>query len=136
METTEDDQGSLLGERAYRHKPPGEWEMHPELLTPGRLLELAKKRGVRVQRDERGVVVVCAECEGQVLALDPSPLRGRTVAVVMTEADRAAVLAAQADLDVWGPSFVLDLGQLLADTVRHGVMRHDDALSGVLGGRK
>lgn len=115
-------------EPAYRHKPPGEWEMHPELLTPGRLLELAKKRGVRIQRDERGVVVVCAECEGQIVALDPSPLRGRTMAADMSRAERAA---AQADLDAWGPSFALDLGQLLADTVRHGVNFHDDVLSGL-----
>lgn len=114
-------------DQAYRGRPMGEWEFHPELMQPGRLLELAKKRGVRVQRDERGVVVVCAECEGQIMSLIASDWRGRRRAVDMSDAQRHE---AQLESVVWGPTFAVDLGQLLADTVRHGVMIHDDALSG------
>lgn len=123
---SDNDEGTVLGERAYEAKPRAEWEFDERLMTPDRLIELARKRGVRVQRDERGVVVVCADCEGQITPLAPSPVRGRRRAYQMSvkEQHRAAVEA-----EVWGPTYALDLGQLLADTVRHGVMQHGDALS-------
>lgn len=119
---------TTMPDQAYRsQKPMGEWEYHPEMMQPGRLLELAKRRGVRVQRDERGVVIVCAQCEGQIMALIPSDWRGRRRAAEMSDRERRD---AQVESVVWGPTCVVDLGQLLADTVRHGVMIHDDALSG------
>lgn len=123
---TDNDEGTPLGERAYEAKPRAEWEFDERLMTPDRLIELARKRGVRVQRDERGVVVVCADCEGQITPLAPSPLRGRRRADQMSAKEQHR---AQVEAEVWGPTFALDLGQLLADTVRHGVMQHNDALS-------
>lgn len=116
-----------LGERAYAAAPREEWEYAPGLMTPERLVELAKKRGVRVQRDERGVLVVCADCEGQIMNLAPSPLRGRKRAHSMSAKEQAA---AAAEARIWGPTYTIDVGQLLADTVRHGVNIHDDVLSG------
>jgi hypothetical protein len=129
--TDQDDPGTMLGERAYKALPRDEWEFNPHLMTPGRLVELAKRRGVRVQRDERGVVVVCADCEGQIMPLAPSPVRGRKRIADMSDAERRE---AAREVEAWGPTYTLDLGQLLADTVRHGVMVHDDALSGIQGG--
>jgi hypothetical protein len=121
------DAGMGLGEGAYRAAPRDQWQYDPRLMTPDRLLKLASQRPVRVQRDERGLVVVCGECEGQVMPLKPSPMRGRTRAQDMTPQERAR---AAAEFAVWGPACTLDLPQLLADTVRHGVMVHNDCLSG------
>lgn len=121
-----------LGERAYIAAPREEWQYHEGLMTPDRLLQLVARRRVRVQRDERGVVLVCADCEGQITPLAPSPVRGRRRAEDMTEAERAQIAA---ELQAWGPTWPLDLPQLLADTVRHGVMIHDDALSGAEQGK-
>ena len=125
----DDDQDVMeLGETAHKTAPREEWKFDQRLMTPDRLLELAKNRGVRVQRDERGVVVVCADCEGQVMPLAPAPVRGRRRAADMSPREKHR---AQQDAEVWGPTFTIDLGQLLADTVRHGVNFHDDVLSGL-----
>jgi hypothetical protein len=122
-----DEQHMALGEPAYKAAPREQRHLDERLMTAERLVDLAKRRGVRVQRDERGVVVVCADCQGQVMALVPAPHRGRKRIEEMTNAE---MLQAAAERDTWGPSYAVDLGQLLADTVRHGVMHHDDVLSG------
>lgn len=124
-------EGMVTGELPYKAVPREQWSFDERLMTPDRLVDLAKRRGVRVQRDERGVIIACADCEGQIMALAPSAVRGRKRISEMTNAE---MLAAAAERDAWGPTYAIDLGQLLADTVRHGVMRHDDALSGIEGG--
>lgn len=121
------DPAGAVGERAYPAVPRQDRVFDERLMTPARLVELAQRRGVKLQRDERGIVICCAECEGQVTALDPAPYRGRKL---ISQMSLAEIATAHGELEAWGPSYALDLGQLLADTVRHGVMHHDDVLSG------
>jgi hypothetical protein len=116
------------GEMAARTAPPDSWVFNKKLMTPDRLVELGGGWPVRVQRDERGLIVVCVDCEGKVSDLAPSPRMGRRRAEQMTvEQLRTARLESQ----VWGPVWPIEPRQLLADVVRHRVMRHDLAVSGI-----
>ena len=123
------DDAIVSGEGAFRAAPIEERRFDERLMTPARLFELGNVP-VRVQRDERGVIVACDVCEGQIVALAPSPRAGRRRVEAMTPQQQQT---ARLEAEIWGPVWSLDARQLLADIVRHQVMRHDVALSGASG---
>lgn len=90
----------LLGEGAFRGASPDQRSFNAKLLTPAQLLDTAGSWPVRVQVDERGTVLACRRCGGQI-----EPV-----------------------INLQGKPYPLRLVQTLANTLRHMVMIHDYAL--------
>lgn len=112
--------GHIGGEVAYQAVPRAERVMDDRLMTAERLLQLAGMWPLRMQYDERGIVLVCLACEGKIIELmsHEAVLRYR---VMIHEVDQRGPLAVGARLLVQ---------ELLEAVLRHRVMIHDLPLSG------